>query len=178
MSDHHVGLTEELVELQEVITSLLNAIDQQRVVLDEIASSNEWGGPAEDHINYMRFIAHEVLEHGTINNVLGSTTSTQAQEVLAAIDPFVLGLVDRLGIKEACGGLDTGDTQKKIFKALDAKNAEIERLHAAILGLRYMCLADHGGYVWRAKRRIEVEIDAIIYEARAALGSEKREGEG
>jgi len=50
--------------------ALLDVIDMQRVVLEEIAYGNVWGGPDQDHIKYMRSIAVDVLEHGSTKNVI------------------------------------------------------------------------------------------------------------
>ena len=49
--------------------AMLDAIDRQREVLEEVAYGTDWGGPAKHHIAYMRGIAVEVLEKGTVTRV-------------------------------------------------------------------------------------------------------------
>lgn len=50
--------------------AMLDAIVMQRIVLEEIAYGNDWGGPDRDHISYMRSIAVDVLERGHANRVI------------------------------------------------------------------------------------------------------------
>ena len=50
--------------------AMLDAIDQHRAVLEEIAYGNDWGGPDRDHIAYMRGIAVDLLENGSIKSVI------------------------------------------------------------------------------------------------------------
>ncbi len=100
----------------------------------------------------------------------------QARAVLRAIDPFVHGLVDRLGVTEACGGLDTGHTQQVIFKALDEKNALIDRLLDDLESWRTGVIKANpnvcGGHDLNFMSGPELELEGVIADIEAGQANE------
>lgn len=50
----------------------MTEIEKLKFVLEEIAYGAPWGGPARDHVRYMRKIADDVLENGSTKSIPGA----------------------------------------------------------------------------------------------------------
>ncbi len=57
-----------------------------------------------------------------------------------------------------------GDALREQIEYRKKQSEELEKLKAAVLGLRYFCAADHGGYTVKTRRAIEDEIDKVVRE--------------